>query len=694
MPSRLAQARFEGTAGTEMKKWLQAGFEFAKRISPRLWLAGFAVAVAAAVGLLADLRAHLERTLAAAKDEAAAAQHFPFESRLLGAPVATGVEWVSSPVSWSSGVVYQGRIYLAGATGLFEYNADGTVGRSFRPGRELPAAPLVSLAVGTPRGALQPELLIGTRGAGLLRFDGSALRQILPRDAAARDITAILPLSTGDVLVGTRKLGVLLFSGENARGREGADRAGKLAYFQPTLSNLAVTALAGDAGDVWVGTQDRGVMHWHGGEADALGTAQGLPDEQITALMTRGSKSYAGTPLGVAEFESGRFVRVLARNYFAQALAIDEDALAIGTVDEGILRVPLAAEPAAHRIHARGDSATQTNESAPTAAAATSFFAIEDGLAAVTSDGLLVHTRNDTGWRSILRRDRPLLTDGNVSALAFAPDGNLWVGYFDRGLDVVTLGASIEKVTHHEDEHLFCVNRIVADSANNRMAVATANGLALFDAGGKLERVLGRRDGLIADHVTDVAEYRGGLALATPAGLTFLDDRGAQSLYAFQGLVNNHVYALGVAHDRVLAGTLGGISVLQNEAVVRNLTVNNSQLRHNWITAILPVGDEWFVGTYGAGVMKLDADGHFEAFEKATRPMEINPNAMLATSQHVFAGTLGDGLSIYDRGSQRWRAWTAGLPSMNVTALAERGGEIYIGTDNGLVRVAEGSLTQ
>jgi ligand-binding sensor domain-containing protein len=660
----------------------------------RIGIAALTATAAATLGFLLFLHARLERSLATAKSEAGAAQQFPFDARILGSASAAAVEWISSPVTLSDGIAFQGRVYLAGPTGLFESNADGTPGRSFRPGRELPAAPLGGLAIGTPRGGLQPELLIATHGAGLLRFDGSTFRQILPRDAAARDLTAILPLSTGDVLLGTRKWGVLVYSGENEREEGGGNRSGVLAQFHPTLSNLPVTALAGDAGDLWVGTQDQGVVHWHGGEADVFGAGQGLPDQQVTTLVLRGTKVYAGTPLGVAEFESGRFTRVLAKNYFAQALAADDETLTVGTIDEGILRVDLKAEPMAHRIRAGDAGPAQENEVAQNATAATSFFRTEDGLAAVTGDGLLRRRNGDTGWRPVLGRDRPLLTDANISALAFAPDGSLWVGYFDRGLDVVVMGASVENVTHHEDEHLFCVNRILADRSNNRMVVATANGLALFDARGKLERVLDKRDGLIADHVTDVASYRDGLVLATPAGLTFLDSSGAQSLYAFQGLVNNHVYALGVVEDRVLAGTLGGISLLQSESVVRNLTVSNSALKHNWITAILPVGGEWFVGTYGAGVMKLDADGRFQPFDKATRPMEINPNAMLATPAHVFAGTLGDGLYIYDRDTQRWRQWTAGLPSMNVTAVAENNGEIYIGTDNGLVRIAERSVAQ
>jgi hypothetical protein len=33
-----------------------------------------------------------------------------------------------------------------------------------------------------------------------------------------------------------------------------------------------------------------------------------------------------------------------------------------------------------------------------------------------------------------------------------------------------------------------------------------------------------------------------------------------------------------------------------------------------------------------------------------------------------------------------------GLPSLNVTALAVAGGYLYVGTDNGLVRMAEESV--
>jgi ligand-binding sensor domain-containing protein len=74
--------------------------------------------------------------------------------------------------------------------------------------------------------------------------------------------------------------------------------------------------------------------------------------------------------------------------------------------------------------------------------------------------------------------------------------------------------------------------------------------------------------------------------------------------------------------------------------------------------------------------------------------MDINPNAMLATPGHIYAGSLGQGLWSYARASNHWTQVTAGLPSLNVTALAARDGVLYVGTENGLVRIAESRLAR
>jgi ligand-binding sensor domain-containing protein len=293
-------------------------------------------------------------------------------------------------------------------------------------------------------------------------------------------------------------------------------------------------------------------------------------------------------------------------------------------------------------------------------------------------------------WQRVLEGGAAMLSDRNISALAADASGSLWIGYFDRGLDL--LSADNSRARHVEDEHVFCVNRIFPDAKSGTIDVATANGLVRFDDSGSEQQVLTRADGLIADHVTDIASYRDGLALATPAGLTFLDSAGARSMYAFHGLVNNHVYALGVSGDELMAGTLGGLSLLNKGDIAMNYTTTSSNLKHNWITAVVRVGPDWMVGTYGAGVLGLDASGLFHSFVIGSGMFEVNPNAMLVTPGYVFAGTLGEGLYVYDRQSERWTIIHDGLPSLNVTALAAANEYIYIGTDNGLVRISEQKL--
>ncbi len=578
-----------------------------------------------------------------------------------------GFEPLATPNGYRAGAAFLGRLYLAGPAGLAEFGALDSPPKLFRTGIDLPPAPVVRMATGMLRGDSSPQLILATTGEGVLWFDGLAFRQLRPRSSAARDVTAVLPLASGDLLIGTRQLGLLLFNGKT------------LTVFHPTLANLNITALAGDEGDFWVGTRNRGVFHWHAGQIEGFDASSGLPDPQVEAIALAPGKVYVATPVGVEEFEEqggrARQSRTLEPGVFAHALAIDSDTLTIASIDQGIREVALSPKRA---FRSAGGEAV----------GAESFFDNSD-LFAVGQEG--VFRRMPSGeWSRVLDAASSPLADLNITALGFAPDGRLWIGYFDRGMDILSIDGQ-QHAEHVEDDHVFCVNRIVADPTRNTMDVATANGLALFDTAGRERQLLLRRDGLIADQVTDVFIQRDRTVVATPAGLTFIDAGGMQSIYAFQGLVNNHVYALADSpHENgLLAGTLGGISLLNAQTVQQNLTTANSGLKHNWTTAIAAVGDGWFVGTYGGGIMRLDAAGYFTSMDNVGAPVEINPNAMLVTARHVFAGSLGDGLLVFDRASQTWSRVSAGLPSMNVTALAEHNGEIYIGTDNGAVRIAE-----
>jgi len=603
------------------------------------------------------------RAIDRARSDVAAEGNIPFHTARLAA--ASGpFEPVSAPAVFRDAAAFHGSLWVAGPAGLIEFDSAGSARSRHLAGPEIPA-PITAIATGVAPDGAEPELLIATAGEGLLAFNGREFRQVRPDAAPYRDLTAVLPLSTGRILLGTEKKGVLAYDGK------------RLTVFHPALANLQVSALAGDEGSLWVGTVDAGLLHWHAGEVDRFGEANGLPDAHVLSIAVAGNRAYAGTALGTAEFVAGKFSRVLAEGLFAQCLLARDDALIIGTLEQGITQVPLAP----------GRARPRRNLGEPLRASIHRLLALDGALYALAEDGLYRIDERRGAWQRVVERSAALLADRNISALEFDSAGRLWVGYFDRGLDILDPG--LDRATHVENDRVFCVNRIVHDPARGQTAAATANGLVLFDAAGRQRQVLGRDQGLIANHVTDVVFHPGGMTVATPAGLTFVDASGARSLYAFHGLVNNHVYALSEAHGRLLAGTLGGLSVVEGDTVRASYTTANSGLKHNWITAIVPAGEDWFAGTYGAGVLRFDSAGAWHTFADLDRPFVVNPNAMLATAQAVYAGSLGDGLYVYDRGSGRWRNIRAGLPSQNVTAFAAHGGYIYAGTDNGLVRFPE-----
>jgi ligand-binding sensor domain-containing protein len=619
--------------------------------------------------------------------EVAAESEIPFAlvRTAEGSPASrAALEWISTPAVFTDAAEADAAIYIAGPTGIFDYDVEGSLRKHYRAGLELPPAPTTSLAIGLSLSKTGRSLYAATAGEGLLILDGleraalagqksgssPAFQQLRAQDPAYRDLTVVLPLLTGRVVLGTQRKGVLIYDGN------------RLAALHASLADLRVTALAGDESSLWIGTLDEGLLHWHAGRLERFGEKDGLPDRQVLSLALDGSRVFAGTPLGVAEFRDGRFERELAPGFFANTLLIRERNLLVGTLDEGVVEIPLEAT---RRRGPRPEGNSELD-----AVEVRRLIEVGDSPYALASDGLYRLDAQGGEPRQVLELATAVLADRNISALNVDSAGRLWAGYFDRGLDIIE--PSLARARHIEDEHVFCVNRIVESEPKRLTAVATANGLAMFDSAGELQHVLGRDEGLIANHVTDVWFGATGMIAATPAGLTFLDASGSRSLYAFHGLINNHVYTLAAAGERLLAGTLGGLSVLDAGVVRANYTTGNSELKHNWITAIVAFDRDWFVGTYGAGILRLDEIGRWHAFADAAGPLEINPNAMAASADRVFAGTLGEGLYVYERTSGRWRAITQGLPSRNVTALELSGGYLYVGTDNGLVRVAESGI--
>jgi ligand-binding sensor domain-containing protein len=620
-----------------------------------------------------------ERALRTSERDAAAGRDLAVVVRPCTGEPNPGFEAFSAPAVFRSAASFQGRFYLAGPPGLFVYANDGSLQHVFHTGLELPPAPLGQMEVSTLSNSHVPELLIATGGEGVLAFDGQHFRQIRPAEMDSRNVTALLPLGSGRLLLGTAKRGLLIFDGVT------------LQRFHSTTNNIYVTALAGTEADLWVGTLDAGVIHWRGGQAETISESQGLPDPRVESIALSTQGVYVGTPAGIAELRDGKFARVLARGTYAHALLVDSDAVYAGQLQGGVLRISTtaAADPLSMRRRIAMNPAEVSAMRRQGEAPIEQLLQVGDERYAVAGDQLL-HLRSDGEWEKAIGGNDSLLTDRDVSSIMVAADGRIWIGYFDRGLDILSpLGG---RPLHIENDQIFCVNRILENTRQGTVAVATANGLVLFDRDGRQKQVLTRDSGLIASHVTDVALFGNGMVAGTPAGITFLDATGPHSMYAFQGLVNNHVYALSAHDSTLLVGTLGGLSLISGGEVRRNLNTGNSGLKANWITAFAEAGSDWLTGTYGAGILRISADGTVSSTDATARDTIVNPGAMASNSRFVLAGTLGKGLLVGDPTGTRWRTITAGLPSLNVTATTIYNGTVYIGTDNGLVKIAEDKL--
>lgn len=628
--------------------------------------AGLAALAAAGALLWAGLTVReASSAIERAGEAVTAAGRIAFERRAWEGP-SGGFEIVSARQDLRDAAWFAGSLWLAGKGGLGRYSPEGALMRQWLVGPDLPAAPLTALAAGLDPRDGGPGLFAATAGEGLLIVSEAGRIELMrAAEQTARDITAVLPLADGRVLLGTQQSGVLVYS------------AAGLGFLHEELGRGHVVALAGTPEQIWIATLEDGLVRFQAGAIERFDEHSGLPDKRVLSLAFEGGSIFAGTSVGVAELREGTPRRTLADGFFASALWADGERLSVGTFEEGVAEVPLT--------RARTMPVSRPVAAGPRAVRR--LVELEGDLYAVTPSALWQRAP-DGSW-SVAVAPAGLLRDRNVSALHVGEDGRLWVGYFDRGLDVLDGSGPAAAV---EDDVVYCVNRIVEDPERGYIAVATANGLVFLDAAGRPRQTLRRADGLMADHVTDIVFRPGGWIAAAPSGLTFFDAAGLRGLYALHGLVNNHVYALAARGETLLAGTLGGLSVLEGGIVRRSYTTANSPLGHNWISALAGFRNDWYVGTYGAGVARLTNEGEWRLFEEMDG-VEINPNAMAISPGRLYAGTLDSGLLAYSPDLDTWKTVIQGLPSANVTAVTYAGGTLYVGTDNGLARIAEEGLS-
>jgi hypothetical protein len=141
----------------------------------RWWIAGVGLLLAAG-GVVLWTVWRAEVALEGARPAEGRGRWVPVEPvRVAGADVWWAAEYVDA-------VVWEGSVWAASTSAVVEYGSNREVRRVLRAGAELPGAVVTSLAVGGTEGTLW----IGTRGGGLVEYDGKRVRQWAERGEAGR----------------------------------------------------------------------------------------------------------------------------------------------------------------------------------------------------------------------------------------------------------------------------------------------------------------------------------------------------------------------------------------------------------------------------------------------------------------------------------------------------------------------------
>ena len=110
----------------------------------------------------------------------------------------------------------------------------------------------------------------------------------------------------------------------------------------------------------------------------------------------------------------------------------------------------------------------------------------------------------------------------------------------------------------------------------------------------------------------------------------------------------------------------------------------NEHRNHHDVTAC---SAESLIARRWLGGIRIDVDGQWTDYSESIGRFEVNPNAMAVDGGRLYAGTLDQGIQIYDDRQGHWQQVREGLPSQNVTAFAFTSDRVLVGTDGGLIEI-------
>ena len=670
------------------------------KIRTKKWALVFLAVGLAVAGFVVFLVLRLNGLVGQARLQQEAASRVEVTQTRLRAPATDGLTVYLNASEARATAVFAGTPYLATSGGLVQLDPGGEVKRRYTTFDGLPDNDLTALAV------FQGRLFIGTATRGLVAFDGTTFTGFTFAKPKAADVRALAATETR-LLIGTFDGGVFEYDGER---------------FSRTLNSATgadfkqVTALLPSGSRVYIGTQDLGLYIWREAQIEHIGVSDGLPSPHVTGIAAlNGRLSSLGdvavaTDFGAVALGETNNIKPVSTRPNITSLAISEGRLWAGVFTGGIaeLGADSAVSGGSQGKQGRRESRF-TDPDTQTLPASTPVVvsAGEGKLWALTGQGAFCRDEGAPGpsFQPVAARlgSGAILTSGHITSLAVDGKGRLWVGYFDRGIDILALETN-ERLSRLEDDRVREVNFLRYDQAKDQMLAATSRGLAVFDDGERQTVLTRDRDGLISDSIAHISlaevpsDMTGGpvaavarpeqaMVLATAGGLTEISGGKSRSITAFHGLASNHLYCTATAGPKLFVGSLAGLVETEGLRVSRTYKTSNSKLSNDWVTALCEAAGTLYIGTNGGGVDALLPTGEWINYSDQIGRFEVSQNAMHFDGERLYVGTSQQGLLSYNTRGRRWTRIAQGLPSQTITAIASDDRFVYAGTLNGMIRI-------
>lgn len=280
--------------------------------------------------------------------------------------------------------------------------------------------------------------------------------------------------------------------------------------------------------------------------------------------------------------------------------------------------------------------------------------------------GVNVAKTRHIGFEAIYPDDKPGFLQGKaLSAMAKAPDGNLWIATEDAGIAIYNpLTGSFR--------HLLSVE-------SNPQTISTNNVHAL----------------LMDANVCWAGHFMGGLSkIDIKTGKAKRYMRSNDNPFS---LNNNFVFSLyALSRDSILVGTIAGIELFDKKTE-RFVRFRENELNDCFVYSFFtaPDGKIW-ICTYNKGIFVLDKNRrglmtHYQAGDGSGLPGNSVISHLVDSKKQIWIGTRGEGLSRFDSETQKFITCNSHKMLANGVVygiLEDRNSMLWISSNKGISRLS------